>query len=102
MRRIVLMCVNGALTIALALTLTIVGFAEPRLGVSDLTYGKVDMDGDGRCTYGDDYVLQWLVENNYSILESALPSAKTNAEGIVDLGAFFSAFTATPNVSAEQ
>ena len=56
--------------------------------VSDLRYGKVDVDGDGTCTSVDDAVLDWLLENCPHHVEKALLSAEMNENLEVDISKY--------------
>ena len=61
------------------------GYAGGRLSISDLTYGEIDADGDGACTFGDDLLVEWFVENSPSTLRKALRTCRVRRNGDVDL-----------------
>ena len=63
-------------------------YAGERLSISDLTYGEIDADGDGACTFGDDLLVEWLVENSPSTLRKALRRCRVRRNGEVDLSPY--------------
>jgi len=69
-------------------------YAQSGLDVSDLTYGGIDADGDGKYTMADDWIVEWLVTNEYQHLEKAVKSANVNADGGVDVSPYLKIFTA--------
>lgn len=58
------------------------------LGVSDLVYGRIDVDGDGECTPGDDFWVYMALEHWPDALEKALRDAKMREDGSVDLSPY--------------
>lgn len=68
--------------------------ASPGLQVWDLTYGSIDCDGDGRCTPGDDWLVEWPVSHAPRVLEIALKSAVVRDDGTVDLSPHLRTYTA--------
>ena len=70
------------------------GHASEGVQLSDLTYGAIDSDGDGRYTFGDDWVVEWLLNNQPSTLDEALQSAVVKGDGGVDISAHLRGFTA--------
>ena len=53
---------------------------EP-ITLDDLEYGKIEVDGDGRYTPGDDLLVRQLRKVNPKHLTEALKSAKRRADG---------------------
>jgi hypothetical protein len=91
-RKIVLVL---ALTNVLGLSAIIVGVSGLRIGhaarglrVSDLTYGKIDADGDGKCTLVDDWIVEQLLANSPHHIAKALTEAELQPDGVVDLSAY--------------
>ncbi len=68
--------------------------ASQGLQISDLTYGAIDCDGDGRCTFGDDWLVEWLAYHASEVLDAALKSAVVRENGAVDLSAHLRTYTA--------
>ncbi|MGQ9591854.1 MAG: hypothetical protein ACUVYA_16360 [Planctomycetota bacterium] len=58
------------------------------LKVSDLVYGKIDVDGDGQYAFGDDFWVYTAIERWPEALEKALRQAKMRDDGGVDLSPY--------------
>jgi hypothetical protein len=63
-----------------------------QLTFDDLSYGAMDVDGDGRYTEGDDSQVEWILQNQPAVLKEALKTAKLNQDGGVDLSPFLMQF----------
>lgn len=84
-----LLVANGALAVALAYKHSIPAQSGRQgLTISELTYGKIDVDGDGRYTAGDDHWVALALQRWPEALESALKDAKKNQDGGADLSPF--------------
>jgi hypothetical protein len=70
------------------------GYADSGLSTEDLVYGLIDADGDGRYTDGDDWFVSYALENFPEHVETALKSARRNADGGVDLSGHLQAVSA--------
>ena len=101
----------GSLVLANAVALILLLFvsggsstaAGGTLQLSDLTYGSIDCDGDGKCTPGDDWFVQEALEKYPHHIDEALKAAKRNKNGTIDLSPYLQAFSsATFTVEREE
>ena len=60
-----------------------------QLTIDDLSYGAIDLDGDGSYSIGDDRVVEWYLDNRPEALEESLKTARVNTDGGVDLSSYF-------------
>jgi hypothetical protein len=72
------------------------------LNVSDLTYGKIDVNGDGKCTYGDDWVVDFLLQRSPTHLQNALKEAAIKDNDVVDLSSYLLKVDARSVMAARQ
>ena len=61
---------------------------EAGIEISELTYGAVDVNGDGKYEAGDDWVLEFLVNEAPQHLSRALEAAEVLPDGGVDLSPY--------------
>jgi len=61
------------------------GHADAGLQRSDLVYGRIDVDGDGEYTSGDDWFVSFALREFPDHIDNALKSATRRADGGIDL-----------------
>lgn len=90
----ILVIANICAASALGWALCSPGHASTGLRISDLTYGAIDIDNDGKYTLGDDYVVEFLWQNARHHLTAALETAVVNPDGGVNLSSYILSISA--------
>ncbi len=101
MKRLLLGATLFAALGVIVLSLTSSGTRAQQLTLEDLAYGAVDVDGDGRYTRGDDYVVEQLLIRAPHHLTEALKTARIHPDGGIDLSPYLLSITAE-KIEAER
>jgi hypothetical protein len=93
MKKITVITLATANILALVYLLSICSAGQAaQLSLSDLSYGAVDLNGDGQCEVAEDEALEKLLERYPGVIEAALQFAKVKADGTVDLSPYLMQF----------